>query len=354
MRKITVDASRKYDILIGRNLLREAGKLTSEVKKPCRAVIVTDDIVYGLYGKAVAASYEEAGFRTCFFVLPHGESSKNMQNLMRLLEFLADERLTRSDIVVALGGGVVGDFAGFAAAIYLRGIEYVQIPTTFLAAVDSSVGGKTAVDLIAGKNLAGAFHQPNLVVCDVNAFDTLSDEIFADGIAEAVKYGAIVDADLFDKLLHNDLKENIIDVVERCVSIKRDIVQSDEFDTGIRQLLNFGHTAGHAIEALSGFGITHGHAVAIGMSLIAAACDSMGLTESPCSPKIEQILHKYNINTHCPYPAEKLAQSALSDKKRTGGSITIVLLRSIGSAYLQKINVSDLSQYFAYGKDEKQ
>jgi len=340
MKTIKVEASKNYEVLIGGGILPLAGELTAKIKKPGKAIIVSDGNVFPLYGETAVKSYKNAGFEVKSFVFEHGEQSKSMETAVRLLEFMATEGLSRGDLAIALGGGVTGDLTGFAASVYLRGIDYVQIPTTFLAAIDSSVGGKTGVNLAAGKNLAGAFHQPAAVFCDVDTFATLPEEVFADGAAEAIKYGCIADEKLFETLLNNDIKENIADVAETCVKIKRGLVEEDEFDGGARRLLNFGHTAGHAIEALSGYKISHGQAVAKGMYIMAKRCGD------DAAAQILRALEKYKLDANCPYPAEALAQKALSDKKRNGGEITIVLLNKIGEAYLKKIAVGELVNYF--------
>ena len=219
MKTIKVQASVEYDVIIDSGILCRTGELSLPVCGVCSACIVTDDTVDALYSGVVEDSLKKSGFRVVKFVIPHGEASKSTASLVALLEFLAESKLTRSDCIFALGGGVVGDLAGFAAAVYLRGIKFIQIPTTLLAAVDSSVGGKTAVDLVAGKNLAGAFHQPSLVICDYDTLDTLTPEIFADGCAEVIKYGIINDRPLFD-LLSGGIRENIEDIIAACVDIR--------------------------------------------------------------------------------------------------------------------------------------
>ena len=276
MKTVTVNASTTYPILIGERLLDRAGALCAEHIGVCRVCVVTDDTVHALYYKRLEATLLAAGYEVYPFVIPHGEASKSTESLVALLEFCAEHRLTRADALIALGGGVVGDLCGFAAAVYLRGVRFVQIPTTLLAMVDSSVGGKTAVDLRAGKNLAGAFHQPSLVICDCRTTDTLTPEIFADGCAEVIKYGVINDRDFFD-FLKNGIAEQLEDVIEVCVTHKRDIVEADEFDRGARQLLNLGHTVGHAIELCSDLAISHGSAVSIGMVLVMRAAIAMGI-----------------------------------------------------------------------------
>lgn len=343
MRTVHITASTQYDVLIGAGLLDRAGALALGAVKPCRAAIVADSTVDALYGDRAEAALRAAGFETLRLRFPAGEASKHFGTLSALLETMAAERLTRSDIVVALGGGVTGDMAGFAAAVYCRGIRFIQIPTTLLAAVDSSVGGKTAVDLKAGKNLAGAFHQPSLVICDTDIIRALPDEQLACGAAEVIKYGVLYDAALFDKLASVDWRNDMDAVIERCVQLKRDVVASDEFDTGSRAFLNLGHTFGHAIEQCSGLAISHGQGVAIGMLMAAgsAGCsDEMVLRLARC-------ISANGLSTHCPYPADRLADAALNDKKRAGGSITLVLPEAIGKCYLKKVPVDELKDWFA-------
>ncbi len=348
MKTVHVNTSIEYDVIIDKGLLSRAGELSREAVGVCSACIVTDDTVNALYGSKVETSLRSSGFSTVKFVIPHGEESKNTASLISLLEFLAENKLTRGDCIVALGGGVVGDLAGFAAAVYLRGIKFIQIPTTLLAAVDSSVGGKTAVDLVAGKNLAGAFHQPSLVICDYETLDTLSESIFSDGCAEVIKYGIINDKPLF-KLLEGGIKENIEDVIATCVANKANIVAEDEFDIGKRQLLNLGHTVGHAIELCSAFSISHGSAVAIGMVIVTRAAVSLGLCAPSELEAVIALLKSAGLPTECPYTEKELTAAALGDKKRTGSSITLVLPYAIGDSRLYKTDVSDLEELISKG-----
>ena len=348
MKTIKVRASVEYDVIIDNGILNRVGELSLPVCGACSACIVTDDTVDALYSCAVEDSLKDSGFRVIKFVIPHGEASKNTASLVALLEFLAENKLTRSDCIFALGGGVVGDLAGFAAAVYLRGVKFIQIPTTLLAAVDSSVGGKTAVDLVAGKNLAGAFHQPSLVICDYSTLDTLTPEIFADGCAEVIKYGIINDRPLFE-LLRGGIRENIEDIIAACVLNKSRIVAEDEFDTGMRQLLNLGHTVGHAIEALSNFDISHGSAVAMGTAIVTRASVSMGLCSEDNLAEILDMLNRANLPTECPYSAEELTSVALGDKKRLGNTISLVVPYSIGDSRLYKIDVNELEGFIQRG-----
>lgn len=351
MKQIQVNASRKYEVLIGRDILQDAGKHIAQVVKPCKCCIITDDVVEGLYAEQLRTSLAESGFESCQYVFANGEASKNLTTYSQILEYMASENLTRTDIVVALGGGVTGDMAGFAASSYLRGIEFIQIPTTLLAAVDSSVGGKTGVNLESGKNLVGSFWQPSLVLCDCNTFKTLSPDLMLDGISEAIKYGAIVDTDFFHFIASGDIfsDEDLEEIVCHCVRIKSEIVEQDEKETGVRKLLNFGHTIGHAIEKCSNYEISHGHAVAIGMLIVAKASDKLGYSKEHCVEPIEEILQKYHYPLECAYTPSELATVALNDKKRTGNSITLVLPSKIGECYLKKIDVSELENFIALG-----
>ena len=351
MKKIHINASKEYDVIISRGILKDTGKLIADILPQSRAAIISDDKVFSLYGSTVISSLTEAGFNTVSFTFPNGEKSKNTATYIQILEFLAENRLTRTDIVIALGGGVTGDMAGFAAATYLRGVNFVQIPTTLLAAVDSSVGGKTGVNLENGKNLAGAFHQPSLVICDTDTFDTLDSETYSCGVSEAIKCGMIADKKLFEKMSGN-FRENIEEIIADCVSIKRDVVNCDEFDTGTRQLLNYGHTIGHAIEKCSNFSITHGHAVAIGMAIITNAAEKKGLCETGTYQEVLKTLEKCELPTTCSYSANELYSVTLSDKKRAGNSITIVLPKTIGKCVLHKVSTDELLEYIMEGLEK--
>jgi 3-dehydroquinate synthase len=312
--------------------------------------VITDDTVKALYLETVKESLEAAGFSVCVYSIPSGEASKNWEVLGRLLEFLAESGLTRSDAVLALGGGVVGDLAGFAAAVYQRGIVYVQLPTTFLAAIDSSVGGKTAVDLAAGKNLAGAFHQPKLVLCDTDTFDTLSPEIFADGAAEAVKYGVLMGEELFNQTANLQGKATP-KLVAQCVEAKAHIVEQDEKDGGIRNLLNLGHTFGHAMEKESGFRLTHGHAVAMGLAMMARAAERKGFLEAEVRGKIENALLQNGLPITCDFPAEVIFKAALGDKKRRGGKLTLVVPFGLGDCRLMPVPAEEVYDWITLGKE---
>ncbi len=350
---IPVRVREGYDVVIGSGLLQDSGRLLRAALGDCRLAVVADSNVAPLYRNPLQQSLRAAGFDAPAYVFPAGEANKRMETLSEMLEFFAGERLTRKDCVVALGGGVTGDMAGFAAGCYLRGVRYVQIPTTLLAAVDSSVGGKTAVDLSAGKNLAGLFHQPSLVVCDTATFDTLAEDEFANGLAEAVKTAILDDEALFALLEAGNARENSTDIVTRCVAFKARIVEADETETGLRKTLNLGHTAGHAIERCSDFTIPHGHAVAAGLAIIARAAERLGWVQEPIARRIEAALTKNGLPTTTEFSPEALAEAALSDKKRAGGSITLVVPRRIGACELIDIPVEQLIDVFRAGTGER-
>lgn len=348
MRRVTVTASSVYDILIENGILARVGEYAAKVIKPCAAAILTDNNVDPLYSAVLENSLKSCGFETKKFVIKAGEESKSAESYIALLSFLAKNGLTRSDCIFALGGGVVGDLAGFAAATYLRGIRFVQIPTTLLAMVDSSVGGKTAIDIPEGKNLVGAFYQPSLVICDHTTLSTLQKNVFADGCAEVIKYGIINDAPLFEKL-KSPIGENIEDIIENCVRDKRDVVNADERDTGVRQLLNLGHTAAHSIEILSNFEISHGSAVAMGTAIISRAANRMGVCPDSDLKEIISMLESYSLPTSCPFGAKELSEIALRDKKRSGNSINLIIPHGIGKSKIEKTPIEDLEKIFAQG-----
>jgi 3-dehydroquinate synthase len=300
---IPVRTAPPYTVSIGSGLLQSCGTAIRQAVGACHAAVVTDSAVAPLYLQGVCESLRSAGFAVSSWVYPAGEAQKNLQTLSALLEFLAAEHLTRTDCVVALGGGVCGDMAGFAAGVYLRGVRCVQLPTTLLAAVDSSVGGKTAVDLRGGKNLAGVFLQPSAVLCDTDCLASLPPEIFADGAAEAVKTGVLSDEGLFDLLARGGLRSDPAGVIARCVAFKASVVEADEHDTGLRRTLNLGHTPAHAIEACSGYAISHGRAVAMGLVIMARAAETLGWCAEPCAGRIAEALTRCGLPVECPFSA---------------------------------------------------
>lgn len=346
MKTIKVNASKKYDVIISENILDNIASLCPI--SPCKAAVISDDKVFGIYGQRLISALSGAGFSVVSYTFKNGERSKNLTEYAKILEFLARNQLTRADVIFALGGGVCGDMSGFAAATYLRGIRFVQIPTTLLAAVDSSVGGKTGINLACGKNLAGAFHQPELVLCDTKTFETLDKDVFGDGVAEAIKCGMIKSEALFNKM-GGGFTDDIESVVADCVEIKCSVVEEDEFDTGMRQLLNFGHTIGHTIEKLSNFSVTHGHAVAIGMAQITKASYKLGFCDECVYDKLIKTLLACGLPTECEFSAEDIYKTALSDKKRAGDTITLVIPKKVGECVLKKFSTEDLYEFIKKG-----
>lgn len=352
MKQVNVKASGCYDIYIGGGLLEGLGKrLKDTFPKAEKILLLSDERVFSLYGERVGQELS-ACFSLCTFTVPQGEDSKSMTNLVALLETMAEANLTRTDLLVALGGGVVGDLGGFASACYLRGIDFVQLPTTLLAAVDSSVGGKTAVNLSAGKNLAGAFHQPALVLADTDCLKTLDPDVLRDGCAEVIKYGILTDKDLFEALFAGKEYAMSEECIARCVKIKRSYVEEDEFDKGARQFLNLGHTVGHAVEKLSGYGISHGAAVAIGTAVISRVAVAQGLLKKEDCLRILSLLETFGFDLACPFTVEQMLSVMLSDKKRAGATVTLVMPFAIGRCELVKVKAEDLADYIKKGMEE--
>lgn len=349
MKTVHVQTEKAYDVLIGSGLMEQAGECLSRVAAPCRAAIITDDTVDALFGEKVQLSLQNTGFSVCRMHFEQGEKNKNLQTYAQIMTFLAEREITRSDIIVALGGGVVGDTAGFAAATYLRGIRFIQMPTTLLAMVDSSVGGKTAIDLDCGKNLCGAFWQPSLVVCDTDALHTLPEKIYKDGLAECFKHGVLRDEKLFELLKNTDARMNINEIVARNVQIKAEYVAQDEHDTGLRQQLNLGHTLGHALEKLSNYAITHGQAVAIGMVYAARIAQKLQLCDAAVPERIAAALRSAGLPTQAAFSAQEIARVALGDKKRRGNTLRMVLPEKIGCCRLQDVPVDALQEVIALG-----
>lgn len=343
MKTVTVNASKQYDIKIGAGLLHSIGPEARALGKADRVCIVSDSHVWPLYGQTVLHSLEHAGFTAVSFVFPAGEESKNGTVYLSLLNYLAENKLTRADLLIALGGGVVGDLCGFAAATYLRGIRFIQVPTTLLAAVDSSVGGKTAIDLPAGKNLCGAFCQPSLVLCDTDTLSSLPRDVFIDGCAEVIKYGVLYDAAFFRYLETTGPDFDREAVIARCVELKRAVVMEDEYDTGARMKLNLGHTIGHGIEARSTFSLSHGKCVAIGMAIVARA------SHCPDGPRIIGCLQAFGLPTSTDYPVEDIYRYTLSDKKRSGGTVQLIIPEKIGLCHIVPTALTQLKTFIEEG-----
>lgn len=345
MKRIDIRAEKPYAVLLGRGILDEAGAEIRKVTEADRCVIVADSNVAPLYADRLTSSLRAAGIHAERYDFPAGERSKCGTTYLSLLEFLAEQRLTRSDLLIALGGGVTGDLTGFAAATYLRGIAYVQIPTSLLAMVDSSVGGKTAIDLSAGKNLAGAFCQPRLVLCDVDLLDTLPRAYFIDGCGEVVKYAVLGDPELLDILLRDGADFPREDVIDRCIRQKERFVAEDEFDRGLRQQLNLGHTLGHAVELKSDYTLSHGRAVAVGLCLMTDAAEKAGLCPEKEARRILCAVQALGLPSETGYSLSELCEAARTDKKRRGDAITCVIPRAIGRCELRTMPFTDFVRF---------
>ena len=355
---LDIDTPQPYRVVIGTFLLEQAGGMVREVcDRAERVLIITDSNVEPLYAAPVRTSLSEAGFAVEVAVFEAGEERKRIETFSMLLERCAAFELTRGDVIVALGGGVVGDMAGFVAATYMRGIAFVQMPTTLLAMVDSSVGGKTAIDLAAGKNLAGAFWQPKLVLADVGCLGTLSDAQFADGCGEVVKHAAIADADLFAELEHTPLTPALLKtdldrvawLIARNIDIKRAVVVADERESNLRKLLNFGHSIGHGVEAAEHYRLGHGTCVGIGMVAIVSASETAGVCHAGTAARIAALLAAHGLSLSFDVTADAVYDEALHDKKRTGSSIDLVVLREIGAAALAPTPLDEFRRIIEVG-----
>ena len=323
--------------------LRKIGTALAEIQRGGKICIISDRNVAPLYMDICRESLETAGYDVREYVLPPGEASKNGTNYLRILEYLAAVPFTRSDGIVALGGGMVGDLAGFAAATYMRGINVYQVPTTLLAAVDSSVGGKTAIDLPSGKNLAGAFHQPKLVLQDSELLNTLPQDVYREGMAEVIKYGMIHNRKLFEQLGNPaEVRNSLGEVIETCVAIKKEYVEADEFDRGLRHKLNFGHTLGHAMEQAEGYRLSHGDAVAKGMYWITRISAEQGWCSRETLDVLEQLLRKYDFNLTLPENREEIYGLLCSDKKRQGDTIRMVIPEEIGRCSIREFCIREV------------
>ncbi|KOA18877.1 3-dehydroquinate synthase [Clostridium homopropionicum DSM 5847] len=344
MREIRVNLTEKsYPIYIEEGLISNIGAEIKNIYKNKKVAIITDKNVDNFYGEKVKASLENNGFLVLKVVLEPGEKSKSIETLLRVYDELLDFEITRGDLIIALGGGVIGDLTGFAAATLLRGVPFIQIPTSLLAQIDSSIGGKVAVDLPKGKNLVGSFYHPEAVFIDPKMLNTLDERFFYDGMAEVIKYGCIKDKELFNNLLAYENKEELMQnmdyIIYTCCSIKKEIVEIDEKDTGDRMLLNFGHTIGHAIEKYFNYeAYTHGEAVALGMYAITKKSEEMSITKKGSSELIKEILKKYNLQYEIQLKdKEKILKTIALDKKSKGNHISLVLIKDIGESYLHKL-----------------
>lgn len=346
---VACNGLKDYDITIKAGILNSVGDLVRPLTKAKRVTIVTDTNVAPLYLKTVADSFKMAGFEVSTFAFEAGETSKTLETVNRIMECFLINKLTRTDIAVALGGGVTGDLTGFASAIYLRGIDFVQIPTSLLAQVDSSVGGKTGCDLAFGKNLCGAFHNPLGVFIDETTLKTLPKHYFSDGLAEAIKAGAIKLPHLFE-LFENGAENDISTVIYESIKMKANIVERDFTEKGERTLLNFGHTIGHAIELAQNYrGLSHGQAVAVGMAIITKASEKAGLTSSGTYDRLVNCLKAYSLPFETDIDLKTLCELAVRDKKASGDKIKLVLIKNIGEGFVKEIKLENLYAFLSEG-----
>lgn len=350
-------ASADYDVTVGSGVLSELGRIARSAAGGARCCVVSETNVAPLYADAAEASLAGAGYSVAErVVFAAGEQSKRLATLGEILEALAERELTRADVVVALGGGVTGDMAGLAAALYLRGVAVVQVPTSLLAMVDSSVGGKTAVDLAAGKNLAGAFWQPAAVVADVRCLASVSPELFRDSCGEVIKHAVLADAALLDELTARPItadqldEARLTDVVARNVAIKRDVVDADERESGVRQTLNLGHTIGHAIEAASDFTLGHGSCVAAGLCMMARASARRGWCSDETAGRVEACVAAHGLPTGSELGADVLMHYMAHDKKRRGDGVNVVVPAEVGRCEVRRVSLDELAELVALGR----
>lgn len=349
--KTKVNASTEYEILMDEGLLERAGEEIRKVHgSPARLCVVCDKNVYRLYGREALGFHQsltEAGFDVCTYVFPGGEKYKNINTVQGILDFLSEKDFARSDAVIALGGGIAGDIAGFAASIYMRGIACIQVPTSLLAMADSSIGGKTGVNTPAGKNMTGSFWQPALVLIDTETLETLPEKYLLEGLAEIIKAAFIGDVTIIDSLA-----DGLEEAIAKAILVKKEIVEADERETDRRKLLNLGHTIGHAIEKCSNYQVTHGRAVMTGMYLTALAADDKGWSSEPMAPYIKKIIDAFGYRIETGFAPEELAAAAANDKKRSGENITIVYPDFPGHCEMKTLPAEELEAFIACGLEK--
>ncbi len=353
---IEVKTSQSYTVIVERGAMSRVGEIARKKKQAAaKAMVISETNVFPLYGAQVKASLETAGFQVSCFIFPAGEEHKQMATVCDMYQALAENSFTRTDLVVTLGGGVTGDMGGFAAATFLRGMDFLQVPTTLVSQADASVGGKTGVDLPFGKNLVGAFHQPIGVGTDPLALATLPKHIFNDGLGEVIKHGCIADKELFQALEQGAALDDLEQVVARSVAIKRDFVEADTLDTGRRMILNFGHTCGHALEKLHDFrGLSHGEAVGVGMVLACQAGERLGITQPGTGARIKAVLAKYGLPTSTSFTPKEIVEATALDKKSDGEALRLILLKEIGESLINPINREELLQALRIGGEQWQ
>ncbi len=350
MRIVEVKLSSEYNVIIGKGAIEDLS-IHLPVNKYERILLLMDTNVERLYGERITNVLINTGRQIAKYVIEAGEKSKSFHELERLLNFMVNSGITRSDALLAFGGGVPGDLGGFAAGVYQRGIDLIQVPTTLLSAVDSSVGGKSAVNMESGKNMAGIFKQPAFVICDTSLFNSLANDEFSSGVAEVIKYAVLFDKDLFERVKQRLSKgdKDLDEIVEKCVQFKANIVSEDEFDKGKRHLLNLGHTFGHAIERASGYSVVHGNAVAMGLDIMARACLRKGITDLNTVCDIETALSANGLPVNTSFTSEELIKYAKMDKKSNGNSIDIVVIKGIEDCKTKRIDFEELGEFANLG-----
>jgi len=336
---LKVNASTKYDIIIEKGIAKQSGELIKEIISPCKVLVVSDDFIPSCHYDLVINSLKNNGYNVIKYIIPYGEKSKCLNEYGKMLACLAENNFSRKDLVVAVGGGVVGDLAGFVASTYMRGIAFVNMPTTLLACIDSSVGGKTGIDLPNGKNLVGTFYQPSMVIIDSEFLKTLPEDIYKDGLGEAIKYG-IMEKSVWE-MLKSGIK-NIDEFIYECLKIKKHVVEQDEKEGGLRQVLNLGHTFGHAIETLSSYTILHGFAVSKGIAIMAKYASSKGELSKEEEQEILSVISSFGIDYSCPYSLEEMKKVIIRDKKANNGKVNLIFIEKIGKISIRQTEIGGI------------
>ena len=351
---IDINTDRNYQITLKEGILHQIGLEIMQRHTSGKICIISDKNSNKYWGTTLRSALEGTGFELHSLVFPPGERTKSFKNLEEIINYLAKHRFSKSDFLIALGGGVIGDLTGFAASIYMRGIKFYNIPTTLLSAVDSSVGGKTAVNLITGKNMAGSFWQPSGVFFDINTLSTLPKDQMQNGLGEVIKAGVIMDESIIS-LMENHWPDRLTEITEeliyKSINVKKEIVQQDEREKGPRQTLNLGHTIGHAVENLSRYKIPHGQAVSMGLMIMAKTAERMGWSHGSMSYRLEHLYQRYSIDVKCPFKAKSISKEILADKKRRGDTITLAVPLKIGHCTLRNVNISEVQELLEKGME---
>lgn len=336
----------KSKILIGRGLFKDFSHYVLNIAEPCKVLILSDETVAKLYADELKRNLEKSGFEVSEFIIKPGEKSKTLSTAAKIYEKMALNLISRGDFLISLGGGVVSDIAGFVAATYSRGIKFINVPTSLLAQIDASIGGKNGINLSCGKNLVGTFYHPKFVLVDSNLLFTLPKNQLKCGIAEAIKCGCIKDEKLFEIFENENFEKNVDEIIKRSIAVKKHLVEKDERDLAERKLLNFGHTLGHAYEKLGDFEtLSHGEAIAIGMNEITEISENLGLTNPHTAERLSEVLKKHSLPVSSCFAKEKVLKTVLLDKKISNSFIDLVLLKSIGSSFIHKVPCSEIANF---------